>query len=149
MLQLLITPEFEKSLDKLSKDFLRISNTASVQNLDEIGGVMIESLGESIMKSFALRADPITGATWPNLQQAYMGSFDSRLRRSNDMFLSIEFRKNVTAHTVAVEAYSDIPYAKVHQYGSSKHPQRRFAGMSKDDHDRMRAKVRAMVIRGR
>jgi len=115
---------------------LLIEGEYQAQNLEGALVAIAGELDDRVQQSFESASDPVNGSSWPELrpatlrQKARKGYGPSPLQ--NTRILRLGVIAETDRHGVSVSAGS-VEYAKFHQYGTSKTPQRRFAGMSPED----------------
>lgn len=114
-----------------------IEGEGALRNLSPVINAIAGEIDDRVQTAFDNKADPTNLAAWPELSMATQKDRARKGFNATDILQRTRIlRTGVIAQAddrgVSVTAGS-VEYAKHHQYGTSKAPQRRFAGVSPED----------------
>lgn len=114
-----------------------IEHEGKLRDLSPVINAIAGEVDDRVQTAFENKADPTNAAAWPELTIATQKDRARKGYNASDILQRTRIlRSGVIAEAdqtgVSVSAGS-VEYAKYHQYGTSKAPQRRFAGVSPED----------------
>lgn len=104
-------------------------------NLDPALYAIAGEVDDRIQTAFAIDSDPVTGTPWPELKPATLRA-KQKAGYGSDALENRRILRGAAIATVegrAILVNNQPDYAKYHQFGTSKIPQRRFVGVSPQD----------------